>query len=197
MASDTVTERYSIPEVHHATIAEKNTRDTTQQPTIKHKTTSRPTSTNGYLQGCPTGHYHQGCSTGHHHQGCSSRTETCARTNSTQEKVQEGKIITSWYKPYRVTHTFENDGTGSTHSGSKSNSMFSPQQRNGGIHDVRTATPSPTICGKMVPVLCQQNGPNLLGNRRKQRQSTAHQGHQHIICYTIPRHPQYKDKWSV
>ena len=69
MASDTATERYSSQAVHHATIAEKNTRDTTQQPTIKHTTTSRTTSTGGYLQGCPTGHYHQGCSTGNHQQG--------------------------------------------------------------------------------------------------------------------------------
>ena len=167
MVSNTAKERYSSLEVHHATIAAKNTRYITQQPAIKHKATSRATSTDGYLQGCLTGHYHQGCSTEHDHQEFPSQTVTCVRTNSTQDKVQEGQNITGRYKPYRVTHTLSNDGTGSTHAGTTRNSMLGPQQRNGGIHDVRTATPSPTICKKMGPVHWQKNGTTVLGGRKK------------------------------
>ena len=148
MASVTATERYSSPAVHHAIIAAKTTRDTTQNPTIKNTATSRATSTDSYLQGCPTGNYHQGCSTGHHHQGCSSRTATYASTSSTQEKVQEGQTITVCYKPYCVTHTFANDGNGSTHAGTTGDTMLGTQQINGGINDVHIATPSPTICKK-------------------------------------------------
>ena len=148
MASDTATKRYFSPKVHCSTIAEKTTRDTTKHPTIKQTVTPITTSTNGYLQGWPTRHYHQGCSTGHHHQGCSSWSATCTRTSSTHDNVQEGQIITDFYQPYCVTHTFANDGTGSTHVGKTGDSMLGTQQRNGGIHDVQTATPSPTICGK-------------------------------------------------
>ena len=108
----------------------KTTRDTTQQTTIKHTDKSRATSTDGYLQGCPNLHYHQGCSTWQHHQGRSPRTSTCARTSSTQYKGQEVQTITNWYKPYRVTHTFSKDSTGSKHAGTTGDIMIGPQQRN-------------------------------------------------------------------
>ena len=168
MASDTATERYSSPAVHHDTISAKTTRDTKQQPTIKRTSTSRATSTDDYLQGFSTGHYHQRCSTEYHHQGCSSRTATCARTSSTQDKGQEIQTITGCSKPYRVMYTFENDCTGSTHAGTTGNIMLGPKQRNGEIHDVHTATPSPTICKKWDRSFANEMGQLFLGIIRKE-----------------------------
>ena len=80
---------------------------------------------------------------------------------------QKDQTITDCYPPYHVTHTFTNDGTSGTHTVTTGRSMLGFQQRNRGIHDVRTDTLSPTICKKMGPVLCQTNGTTLIGGREK------------------------------